>query len=204
MSIDEGYVKYESFWTRAPAPSPAAAEELETWRRPLFEAGLIGEYRDLGIGYGNISIRCGEPGQFLISGTQTGHVPHTDKSHYALVTSWSTHTNRVCSVGPVQASSEAMTHAALYELDSKIGAIVHVHSQRLWHRFLNALPTTAPNVAYGTPQMANEIRRLYLDTKFRQKALAVMAGHDEGIISFGVTLEEAAMRVLNLHRDTDA
>lgn len=199
MTIDEGYVKYHSFWTNAPAPDPASAEELETWRRPLFEAGLIGEYEDLGIGYGNLSIRCGTPGQFLISGTQTGHVPRTDRSHYALVTSWSTHTNRVCCVGPVQASSEAMTHAALYELDSKIGAIVHVHSQPLWHRFLNVLPTTAPDVPYGTPQMANEIRRLYLHTDFRHEALAVMAGHDEGIISFGATLEEAASRVLELN-----
>lgn len=198
MTLDEGYVKYQSFWTKAPTPHAAAVDELESWRQPLFEAGLIGEYEEHGIGYGNISIRCGEPGQFLISGTQTGHLARTDRSHYALVTSWSVHSNLVCCVGLVQASSEAMTHAAIYQLDPHIGAVVHVHSMDLWRRYMNSLPTTDPDVHYGTPEMANEFRRLYRETDFRKTQLAVMAGHEEGIISIGATLEEAAGQVLQL------
>ena len=199
MTLDEGYVKYQSLWTKAPAPHAAVAEELETWRRPLFEAGLIGEYEEHGIGFGNISSRCGEPGQFMISGTQTGNLSRTDKSHYALVTSWSVHNNLVCCVGLVQASSEAMTHAAIYQLDPHIGAIVHIHSADLWCHHMNSLPTTAPDVPYGTPEMANEFRRLYRDTDFRKTQLAVMGGHEEGIISTGATLEEAAQRVLRIN-----
>lgn len=198
MTIDEGYIKYRSFWTKAPIPNAAVTEELDTWRRPLRAAGLIGQYEELGIGYGNISIRCGEPGQFLISGTQTGHLEETDKTHYALVTSYNTHANIVCSVGPVQASSEAMTHAAIYGLDTNIGAIVHVHDRVLWRNLINTLPTTRADVAYGTPQMANEFRRLYRDTPFRQTGLAVMAGHEEGLLSFGITLEEATKKMLDL------
>ena len=198
MTIDEGVVKYQSFWTKAPAPHAAVVDELETWRRPLFEAGLIGEYEEYGIGYGNISVRCGEPGQFMISGTQTGHLPTTDKSHYALVTTWSVHGNRVCCVGLSQASSEAMTHAAIYQLDQRIGAIVHVHSAELWRHYRDRLPTTSPDVPYGTPEMANEFRRLYVDTDFRRTRLAVMGGHEDGILSFGNTMEQAATIVLDL------
>ena len=200
MNIDEVYVKYKSYWTKAPVPAAAAAatEEIDTWRRPLIAAGLIGEYEDLGIGYGNISVRCGEPGQFLISGTQTGDVPLTSKEHYSLVTDYNTYANIVCCVGPVQASSEAMTHAAIYELDSNIGAIVHVHSLELWQQLKDNIPTTDASVAYGTPQMANEFRRLYRDTDFRKTQLAVMAGHDEGLLSFGASLEESATRILGL------
>ena len=198
MTIDEGYIKYKSFWTRAPTPNAAAAEELETWRQPLITAGLIGHYEEHGIGYGNISIRCGEPGQFLISGTQTGHIAKTDKTHYSLVTSYNINASIVCCVGSVQASSEAMTHAALYGLDTNIGAIVHVHSPVLWRDLLDKLPTTGADIAYGTPEMAKDFLRLYRDTEFRETRLAVMAGHEEGLLSFGNTLEQAASRILSL------
>lgn len=198
MTIDEGYIKYQSDWTEAPAPLPAVAAELEKWRRPLFEAGLVGHYEDLGVGFGNISMRCREPAQFLISGTQTGHLPITDETHYSLVVAYDIDANSVSCIGPVQASSEAMTHAAIYELDATIGAIVHAHSRELWRRLVNQLPTTDAAVAYGTPQMAMEFRRLYRDTAFGQQGLAVMAGHDEGLISFGCTMEEAATKMLEL------
>ena len=164
----------------------------------MFEADLIGHYEDLGIGFGNISLRCGKPGQFLISGTQTGHLPTTDETHYSLVSAYDIETNSVSCVGPAQASSEAMTHAAIYELDSAIGAIVHAHSKELWQQYLNELPTTDATVAYGTPQMAMEFRRLFRETAFGRQGLAVMAGHDEGLISIGRTLQEAAEKMLEL------
>ena len=49
--------------------------------------------------------------------------------------------------------------------------------------------------------MANEFRRLYRDSDFRKIQLAVMGGHEEGIISIGATLEQAATRVLRLARE---
>jgi ribulose-5-phosphate 4-epimerase/fuculose-1-phosphate aldolase len=93
-----------------------------------------------------------------------------------------------------------MTHAAIYQLDQHIGAIVHVHSKDLWSRYMNRLPTTAPEVAYGTPEMANEFRRLYRDSDFRKSQLAVMGGHEEGLVSIGRTLEEATERVLRINQ----
>ncbi len=200
MSLDEGYVKYQSHWTPAAAPDAEAARLLESWRRPLYEEGLIGHYEELGIGYGNISVRCGAPGQFLISGTQTGHVAVTTDAHYALVTDYDLDGNAVWCSGPVQASSEAMTHAAIYALDPGIGGIVHVHSKSLWLEHLNELPTTDPAVAYGTPAMAREFVRLYASGGFRESGLAVMAGHEEGLIGIGTSLAEAATRMLSLVR----
>ena len=91
-----------------------------------------------------------------------------------------------------------MTHAAIYQLDQHIDAIVHVHSADLWRQNLDRLPTTSRDVPYGTPEMANEFRRLYVDTEFRRTQLAVMGGHEDGILSFGRSLEEAATRVLDL------
>ena len=198
MTIDEGYIKYSSDWTPGPAPDAVLCKELDTWRRPLFEAGLIGHYEELGIGFGNISLRCGDDSQFIISGTQTGHVAETSPEHYSLVTGYDLDANRVSCSGPVQASSEAMTHAAIYALSDDIQAIVHVHSLPLWKRYRDELPTTRSDVAYGTPEMAHEFERLYRGTEFGTDGIAVMAGHEEGIISYGATLEEATGRVTRL------
>lgn len=200
MTLDEGYIKYESHWTPGPATHAAAARELDTWRRPLFDAGLIGCYAEQGIGYGNISLRRGSGGLFLISGTQTGHLEVTDERHYSLVTNCDIRSNAVWCSGPVQASSEAMTHAAIYALSGTIGAVVHAHSAALWERYRGTLPTTDPDVAYGTPAMAAELDRLYRVAGFRDAGIAVLAGHDEGLISFGTTLEEASTRMLSLVR----
>jgi ribulose-5-phosphate 4-epimerase/fuculose-1-phosphate aldolase len=194
VTIDEGYIKYVSDWTPGPAPDAAATSLLDTWRRPLYEAGLIGHYDDLDVGYGNISVRHGK--QFIISATQTGHLAVTDASHYALVTGYDMEQNRVSSTGPARASSETLTHAAIYELDDGINAVVHVHSAELWRRLKDKVPTTAADISYGTPQMAREFARLYAETDFGVRGIAVMAGHDEGIVTTGATLEEAATRAL--------
>ena len=198
MMLDEGYIKYESHWTPGPATHVIAARDLECWRRPLYEAQLIGEYAEHGIGYGNISVRRGSGGLFLISGTQTGHLPVTDERHYSLVTDCDIRANIVRCSGPIQASSEAMTHAAIYALGDAIGAVVHAHSADLWRRYLGKLPTTDAKIACGTPDMAQELDRLYRMEGLRDSGIAVLAGHDEGLISFGTTLEEAASRMLNL------
>ena len=199
---DEGCVKYTSDWTPGPPPHATVTTLLDWWRRPLFDAGLIGHY--LGIGFGNISVRFGKRGQFVISGTQTGHVARTGDEHYALVTDCDITANRVACTGPVQASSEAMTHAALYRLSPRINAVVHVHSAPLWRQLAERLPATREDIPYGTPEMANELARLYRDTGFSGSGIAVMAGHEEGLISIGATLEEAATRILRLDTERDA
>ena len=91
-----------------------------------------------------------------------------------------------------------MTHAALYDLDASIMAVVHVHHRDAWQRYRDVLPTTCAEVAYGTPAMADEFVRLYRDTAFARDGVAVMAGHEEGIVSIGATLGQAAGRVLSL------
>ncbi len=197
--IDEGYIKFRSAWTRtAPLSHPEIAELLK-WRRPLYAAELIGHYPDLGIGYGNLSIRAGEAGQFIISATQTGHLPAPGVEHFALVTGYDMAANTVQSEGAAEASSESMTHAALYALNGRIGAVVHVHNDALWHKLKGKIATTGADVAYGTPEMAAEFKRLYDTTEFADSGIAVMAGHDSGLIATGTSLADATQKMLALH-----
>ena len=192
--IDEGYIKYRCDWDEAPALTGQLVAELNDWRNRLYDAGLVGYYEEHGVGYGNLSIRDGDG--FIISGTQTGHIARTDRTHYARVTDCDIDDNRVSCEGPLQASSEALTHAAIYALDSAIGAVVHVHDNALWRRLMNKVPTTSPEVSFGTPEMAREFARLYRETAFPRERIAVMAGHEEGLVTFGDDIVDAAKRIL--------
>ncbi|MCI0516371.1 MAG: class II aldolase/adducin family protein [Woeseiaceae bacterium] len=198
MTIDEGYTKFECDWTECELPKFRETDELCRWRRPLHDAGLIGIYADAGIGFGNISMRIGSGPEFLISGTQTGHLRDVGPQHFSLVTNADPERNRVSCRGPVQASSESMTHAALYQTDSSIMAVVHVHSKLLWNGLAGLIPTTDPAVAYGTPEMAREFARLWRESDFRTTGIAVMGGHEEGLVSIGETMAVAATKILEL------
>jgi ribulose-5-phosphate 4-epimerase/fuculose-1-phosphate aldolase len=203
MTIDEGYTKFTVDWTRGDPAEFDEVDELCRWRKPLFDAGLIGFYAHIGVGFGNISMRIGTGTEFLISGTQTGHLAVVGPEHFALVTNADIPRNRVACSGAIQASSESMTHAVLYAIDATINAVVHVHSDRLWTKLHQVIPTTADEVAYGTPEMAAEFARPYRDSSLRSSGVAVMGGHESGLISIGRSMAEAATRILDLAKDRD-
>ena len=196
--IDEGYIKFQSDWQPTDALTCPEIDDLIEWRRPLYAAGLIGHYVEINVGYGNISACIDRDSQFVISGTQTGHLPDLSKQHFALVTDVDFDRNRVVSKGATEASSESMTHAALYQLDPGIRAVVHIHSDAMWHELKGVLPTTRMDVDYGTPEMAGEFGRLFRETEFSAAGVAVMAGHEGGLISTGASVQEAAEKLLSL------
>jgi L-ribulose-5-phosphate 4-epimerase len=202
--IDEGYIKFDCRWTESPPLDGDVVEEIIKWRRPLFDAGLVGHFADIGIGFGNISMRSNTPGRFIITGTQTGHLAELSGAHLAEVTDYDIQGNSLFCRGPVRASSESLTHAAIYELDPELNAVVHVHSDALWQALRDTVPTTDAAIPYGTPEMAQEFRRLYRHTDFASAGLAVMAGHEGGLISIGHDLARAASRFLDRDYSTSS
>lgn len=197
--IDEGYIKFESHWQKTEPLQYGEIELLNRWRRPLYDAGLIGYYEKEGVGFGNLSVRISPEGRFIISATQTGHIAEPGAEHYALVEDFDIEQNNVSSRGAHEASSESLTHAAIYSLDAQIGAVVHVHSETLWAKLMHSVSTAAADVAYGTPAMAREFVRLWNNTDFPETGIAVMAGHEAGLVSIGRDLREAAERILAIH-----
>lgn len=192
---DEGYIKFDCDWTEGPPPADELIVELNASRRRLFELGLIGFLADEQVDFGNISIRGPTPSQMIITGTQTGHLPHLSAEHYARVTACDIDGNRVACEGAIKASSETLTHAAIYALSATIQAVIHVHSAALWEQFLGKIPTTAADTAYGTPAMAREFQRLYRETGLPETRIAAMGGHPGGLISFGASLRDAENRL---------
>jgi L-ribulose-5-phosphate 4-epimerase len=160
----------------------------------MYTLGLIGESAE-GIGYGNISIRHGQ-NQFIISGSATGKIKELNNQHYTLVTGYSIETNSLAATGPIIASSESLTHAVIYDYDKSVNAVIHIHHLGLWKALMNQVPTTENTVEYGTPDMAKEMIRLFKETNLAQQKILVMAGHEEGIITFGKNIEEAGAVLL--------
>lgn len=188
--IDEGYIKFNCAWKEGALPEIGNVADLLEVRNLLFQKKLVGYDAAHNVGYGNISKRI-SGNQFLISGTQTGHIEKLGISGYSLVESFNVDTNSVTCSGPAKASSESLTHASIYLLDKNINAVVHVHHKKLWESLLNKVPTTGKNVSYGTPEMARETGRLAQEENLLQKKIFVMAGHEDGIISFGENMQEA-------------
>ncbi|ACK73109.1 class II aldolase/adducin family protein [Gloeothece citriformis PCC 7424] len=201
--IDEGYVKYQCHWVNSPSITREEIEDLNQWRNQFYQLGLIGQY-DNGIGFGNVSIRClDNPHQFIISGTKTGGLEQLTEKQYTLVTDYNWQENWLTCRGLIEASSEALTHAAVYTANPNINAVIHVHHLQLWKTLMNKVPTTAENIPYGTPEMAQEIIRLCQMGNLKEAKILVMRGHEEGIIAFGRNLDEAGNLLLLMFKQND-
>jgi ribulose-5-phosphate 4-epimerase/fuculose-1-phosphate aldolase len=187
---ESGYIKFRCEHILAEPPRIGIIAELIAVRDRLFQRGLIGVYPN-GIGYGNISARLANVRAFAITGSATGGIEKLSPAHFAKVTGYDFERNWLLCEGAIVASSESMTHAAVYEAEPRAGAVIHVHHFELWKRLLHNVPTTPEEIEYGTPAMALAVRRLFETTNVKERRLFVTAGHAEGIFTFGESLERA-------------
>jgi ribulose-5-phosphate 4-epimerase/fuculose-1-phosphate aldolase len=197
MINNEGSVKYTAEHTMAPAIDAPYWAELNNARTQLHRLGLLG-VNSQGIGFGNVSIRFqGE--EFLVSGTATGAAPELSPANYCLVTSFDLVQNRIVSTGPVKASSEAMTHGAVYHACSGANCVMHIHSGAIFNGMIrDHYPATAENAAYGTPEIAFALAQCVQELGTDEGAV-VLAGHDEGVVVWGPTVEKALNLILCLN-----
>jgi L-ribulose-5-phosphate 4-epimerase len=164
--------------------------ELNAYRRKLLQLRLIGVDSN-GVGFGNLSMRDGATRNFYITGSATGGLPELTLANCARVVAYDFKRNWLRCAGAAVASSESLTHAAVYESDTRAGAVIHCHDSKLWTALVNQAPTSSKAVEYGTPEMAYEVLRLFNLTDVKSKKILVMAGHEGGIVAFGRDLEEA-------------
>lgn len=186
---ETGVVKFNCNWIKEDPLDDDLLIELNLLRDKMFDLGFIGVNEE-GIGYGNMSIRFCE-NQFIITGSATGKLKKLTNQHYTKVVDYDLGNNSLTAVGPIIASSESLTHAVLYKYNKNINAVIHIHNKGLWENQINKIPTTNKNVEYGTPAMAEEIIRLLNETNLKNHKILVMAGHEDGIVSFGKDLTEA-------------
>ena len=185
---EEGYIKFECNFKKSKAVEKNKIKEINEFRQKLYDLNLVGAYENK-IGFGNISIRNKK--NIIISGSTTGNLKKLNENHYSIITKYDIDKNKLYCKGQIKASSESMTHAAIYECSNEINAVIHVHSLKMWKKWINKLPTTSKDASYGTPEIVYEIKRLYKEENFKDKQIAILGGHKEGIIAFGKNLKEA-------------
>jgi ribulose-5-phosphate 4-epimerase/fuculose-1-phosphate aldolase len=178
--MEDGYIKFKAKWEKSPALPLRFIKNLNHWRNILYNLNLIGAYEN-GIGFGNISQRFSNSDHFIISGSGTGIFDLDCR-------------------GPIMASSESMSHGVIYRECRDIQGVIHIHNKPLWEKLMHKVPTTDNTAAYGTPEMAHEIMRLIKDSDLMEKKILVMEGHEEGIFTFGKTLEEAGEILLDYYQ----
>ena len=194
--LDEGVIKFSSQRRDGSLAWSDALDALNRVRTALFDLGLIGVLPD-GIGYGNLSIRTSEL-QFVISASATGANRVLSPAQYSLVESFSIESNSVHSVGGLPASSESMTHGAIYAANAAVQCVIHVHSRALFNWLLQEnWPSTPADVPYGTPAMADAVTRLVAQQS-QLPVLFAMAGHQDGVVAYGSDISS----VFNLVSDT--
>ncbi|NIQ93267.1 MAG: class II aldolase/adducin family protein [Desulfuromonadales bacterium] len=202
MPQQEGVIKFRLDYAEAPPVHGEQIVEINAWRQVLFRLGLVGRdtQRYGGYAFGNVSRRLDGTAahcRFLVSGTQTGGLAELDSGHYATVLDCDIDANRLSARGPIRPSSEALTHAAVYVCDETVRFVMHAHCPEIW-QWAEALrlPTTPAQAAYGTPEMATEVERLFARTDVKARGLFAMGGHEDGIVSFGATAEQAGQALV--------
>jgi L-ribulose-5-phosphate 4-epimerase len=200
MKEQEGVIKYQLSHTQQPIGDQLPLTEINAWRTVMHRLDLIGQNPERydNIGFGNISQRIA-PGnsQFIVSGTQTGHLEQLKPEHYSLIVNAEPHKNRLQSRGLCEPSSESMTHASVYSQDDAIQAVIHAHSPDIWKQTaaLN-LPHTAADIPYGTVEMAMAVEQLFQSGELKHVSIFSMLGHEDGVVAFGRSMQEAAWELI--------
>ena len=150
---------------------------------------------ETGIGFGNLSMRDGATDAFYITGSGTGVLPSLGLQDLAKVVAWDFERNWLRSEGQALASAESLTHAAVYAMAVDVRVVLHGHDEDLWQSVRERGIATGAEIAYGTSEMAQEVRRLFRETDVRARKIFAMAGHRNGIVAFGQDFHEALATV---------
>jgi hypothetical protein len=199
-SMDDGYIKYIGKRRDGSVAWSDSLEALNQSRTELFDLGLVGVYAN-GVGFGNLSVRTAGD-QFVITASATGASRVLQHDQFSLVESFSLERNTVRSCGLLPASSESMTHGAIYQSNPAVHCVIHCHSRLLFDHLLgHGYPSTAVDIPYGTPAMAHAVQQL-VRAQPGLPVLFVMAGHEEGIVAYGADVASVRALLVGLFQGT--
>jgi ribulose-5-phosphate 4-epimerase/fuculose-1-phosphate aldolase len=181
----------------ADAIAPQLLADMNAVRGVLRLLGLVGCSPDRygGLGYGNLSVRAAanEHGRgFWITASQTGALEVLGPDDVCRIDGWDTSRFLLAATGRQAPSSEAITHAMIYDSDDSVRWVLHVHDAPTWSAARRlGLAATAADAGNGSPAMASEVRLLLAEHAVRP-LIFVTPGHEDGVFAAGPDAAETA------------
>jgi ribulose-5-phosphate 4-epimerase/fuculose-1-phosphate aldolase len=212
----EGIIKYKCEQIYSDVVEHKQIVDINLIRTFLFDLQLIGvDYTENteGIGFGNISKKLTDS-KFIISGSGTGINRILSAKDYSIVEECDINENFVRCSGIVAASSESLSHFAIYQQLKNVNYVIHIHSLEIWNNYLNKLPTTDKKAEYGTPDMAWSIQKCILRNLNKNiensnknienslKNIIIMTGHLAGMLFYGDNLNEIYKSIIELMKNS--
>ncbi len=192
--MDDGYIKFKCNFEKIDCIKFEDISNIIEIRNRLYKHKLIGCYPN-NIAFGNISKRMTSK-SFIITGTNTSCKAKISERDFSYVVNWNIKQNTITCKGLIQASSESLSHAAIYEILPDAYCVIHIHNNKLWEKYLNILPTSIQTAQYGTPEIALSIQQLIRKQPLNNTI--VMGGHPDGIISWDLSPEKVFQNIINI------
>ena len=187
MSMGEGYIKFDCRREDADCGiSDSLLSEINRCRLWLKSSGWLGV--ENGIGFGNLSYRDAYSQGFFISGSATGGKDVLEQDDIARVGGWDFASQIINCRGRCDASSESLTHAAIYESAPEVMVVIHFHDYRLWRSSVDTVFSTSEQAEYGTAMMAEAVKSAVLN--LGGPCLIRMGGHQGGMLAWGRSFDE--------------
>jgi hypothetical protein len=146
------------------------------------------------MGFGNLSVRIDRE-RFLITGSGTGILLNLTVDELAIVTQTDIAKNWLACAGRVHASSESLTHAAIYQACPQVQVVAHTHSAKIYERNKNRMPLTSAAAQYGTVAIAQAVFEIASKMGPDYQGLILMAGHFPGIFSYGMDFQQVIRQI---------
>ena len=78
--------------------------------------------------------------------------------------------------------------------------MIHIHCPEIWNYTKQLkLPYTSADIEYGTPEMANEVKRLFNSGQLKDIHIFSMLGHKDGVIAYSESMKKAAQTIISYY-----
>lgn len=193
----EGVIKFKYELIDSKLPCKLFSDLME-WRNELWRHNLIGMCNDIGHGNASKRMKWNSKRGFVITGSQTGHIAKLPCEKYCFIESYNIEKNSVRAFGKVKPSSEALSHASIYEQNEKINAVVHSHSKEIFAASKAlGLPYTSEKASYGSIALAKELAKAFEEFNLGEEGIIVTLGHKEGVFSWAGNIARASEIIIS-------